>query len=364
MSRPPVLDEAACRRLLTAEESNDILYFYAHGHTARPYGPADARRLFLDVYDGLPEGSVVRREFEAAYRRMREPGSDEQSWIALTYGRLMLNQLYAEVGLLAGTPIVILNTCESAQVTPSLAYSFVHFFLTHGASAVLGTECPMTIHFAHPFGEALLAGDPVEPSLRPFASSAPFDYHFPVQKLVMTWLGHSTFILRTPGGKRVLFDPWLSNPNCPESMKKPPKVDLILVSHGHFDHMDDVVGVARDTGAPVVGIFELCDWLGRKGIQNVSPMNKGGSQEILGLRVTMTDARHSSGYVDDGQMVYMGEPAGFVVRLEDGMTIYYAGDTCLFGDMRLIGELYKPDIAFLPIGDRFTMDPVAGSACL
>ena len=184
-----------------------------------------------------------------------------------------------------------------------------------------------------------------------------------MQKLAITWLGHSTFIIRTPGGKRVLFDPWLGNPHCPDSMKKP-KVDLILVSHGHFDHIDDLVTVARDTNAFVVGIFELCDWVGRKGIQNVSPMNKGGSQDILGLRVAMTDARHSSGYVDEGKMVYMGEPAGFIVRLEDGMTLYYAGDTCLFGDMKLIGELYKPDIAFLPIGDRFTMGPVqAARAC-
>ena len=183
--------------------------------------------------------------------------------------------------------------------------------------------------------------------------------------LSITWLGHATFLIRTPGGKRVLFDPWLgSNPSCPAAMKRPPKVDLILVSHGHFDHMDDLVLCARDSGAPVVAIFELCDWLGRKGIQNTSPMNKGGSQTIAGLRVTMTDARHSSGYVDNGQMVYMGEPAGFVLTLEDGRSIYYSGDTCLFGDMRLIGEMYKPEIAFLPIGDRFTMDPAAAAkAC-
>jgi len=141
-------------------------------------------------------------------------------------------------------------------------------------------------------------------------------------------------------------------------MKKPPKVDLILASHGHFDHIEDLVACARDSGAPVVGVFELCDWLTRKGIANTSPMNKGGSQEIGGVRITMTDARHSSGYFDNGQMVYMGEPAGYVVRLEDRMSIYFAGDTCLFGDMRLIGELYVPTIAFLPIGDRFTMDPV------
>ena len=186
-----------------------------------------------------------------------------------------------------------------------------------------------------------------------------------MQKLAITWLGHSTFLLRTPGGTRVLFDPWFAdNPACPESMKKPPATDLVLVSHGHSDHIGDLVAVARASGAPVVGIVELCDWLSRKGIAHVSPMNKGGSQQIAGLRITMTDARHTSGYVENGHMTYMGEPAGYVVRLEDGMTVYYAGDTCLFGDMRLIGEMYKPDIAFLPIGDRFTMDPAAvAKAC-
>ena len=184
-------------------------------------------------------------------------------------------------------------------------------------------------------------------------------------RLAITWLGHSTFIVRTPAGKRILFDPWLTgNPSCPDGLKKPPKVDLILASHGHFDHIEDLVWCARESNAVVVGIFELCDWLGRKGIQNVAPMNKGGSQDVAGLRVTMTDAQHSSGYFENGQMVYMGEPAGFLVRLEDGRTIYYAGDTSLFGDMRLIGEMYRPDIAFLPIGDRFTMGPAAAAkAC-
>jgi L-ascorbate metabolism protein UlaG (beta-lactamase superfamily) len=186
-----------------------------------------------------------------------------------------------------------------------------------------------------------------------------------MSSLAITWLGHSTFVVRTPGGKRLLFDPWLTgNPSCPDALKKPPKVDVILASHGHFDHIEDLLLCARESNAPVVGIFELCDWLGRKGIQNVSPMNKGGSQDVAGLRVTMTDARHSSGYVDNGQMVYMGEPAGYVVRLEDGRSIYFAGDTCLFGDMKLIGEMYAPEIAFLPIGDRFTMDPrAAAKAC-
>ena len=183
--------------------------------------------------------------------------------------------------------------------------------------------------------------------------------------IAITWLGHSTFLLRTPGGKRVLLDPCLrENPSCPEALKKPPKADVILVSHGHADHMGDLILCARESGATVVAIFELCDWLGRKGVQNVSPMNKGGSQQVAGLTIAMTDARHSSGFMYDGQIIYMGEPAGFVIRLEDGRTIYYAGDTALFADMRLIGERYAPEIAFLPIGDRFTMDPTdAARAC-
>ena len=104
--------------------------------------------------------------------------------------------------------------------------------------------------------------------------------------LSILWFGHSTFLVRTPGGKRLLFDPWLTgNPSCPEALKKPPKVDLILASHGHFDHIEDLIACARESNAPVVGIFELCDWLGRKGIQNTSPMNKSGSQTIADLRV-------------------------------------------------------------------------------
>ncbi len=139
---------------------------------------------------------------------------------------------------------------------------------------------------------------------------------------------------------------------------------MIAVSHGHADHIGDLVPVARDSGAVVVGAVELCDWLASKGLGNLVPMNIGGTVDVAGLQLSMTDARHSSSCVENGRAVYLGHPCGFVVRLEDGLTVYYAGDTALFGDMRLIGELYRPDIAFLPIGDRFTMGPAdAARAC-
>ena len=174
--------------------------------------------------------------------------------------------------------------------------------------------------------------------------------------LAITWLGHSSFRLRTPGGKELLFDPWYTgNPAFP-AHSRPKAADLILISHGHSDHATDLAAVAKDTGATVVGIFEITSWLGTKGIKNTEPMNKGGTISVKGLRITMTDARHSSS-IDDNGTVYLGEAAGFVVKLENGQTIYFAGDTALFGDMKLIGELYQPDIGFLPIGDRFTMGP-------
>lgn len=177
-----------------------------------------------------------------------------------------------------------------------------------------------------------------------------------MQRLAITWLGHSSFRVRTPGGTEVLFDPWYTgNPSFPEGAR-PARADVILVSHGHSDHVTDAAAVARATGATVVGIWELVSWLASKGVQAAEPMNKGGTITIRGLRITMTDAIHSSS-VDEAGLVYLGEPAGFVVGLENGQTLYFAGDTALFGDMKLIGELYKPDIAFLPIGDRFTMGP-------
>jgi L-ascorbate metabolism protein UlaG (beta-lactamase superfamily) len=186
-----------------------------------------------------------------------------------------------------------------------------------------------------------------------------------LEGLSVTWLGHGTFLLRSPGGRRILVDPWLDgNPSCPPEGQDVGAVDLILVTHGHFDHVHDAAAVAIRTGATVVGMFELCQWLEWKGVKTTSGMNKGGTQEQCGIQITMVDAKHSSSYVDDGVITYLGEAAGYVLTFENGLTVYFAGDTALFGDMRLIQELYKPTVAFLPIGDFFTMDPVAAAkAC-
>lgn len=180
------------------------------------------------------------------------------------------------------------------------------------------------------------------------------------------FLGHGTFLFKTPAGKTLLVDPFLSgNPLCPESEKNPESLDTLLITHGHFDHLQDAVALAKKHKPKIGCIFEVGLWLERHGVENVSSMNKGGTRELNGLRVTMTDARHSSGIQEeDGTVVYMGEAAGYVVEFENGFRIYFAGDTCVFGDMKIIGELYQPEVCFLPIGDLYTMDPKqAAYAC-
>lgn len=183
--------------------------------------------------------------------------------------------------------------------------------------------------------------------------------------LSITWLGHATCLFRSPGGTSLLADPWLeSNPSCPPAWHHPPKVDGVLVSHGHSDHIEDAAAVARASGAVVVANFEICNWLGRKGVRNTKPMNKGGTVTVGDVRITMVNALHSSSYDENGVTQYLGEAAGFVLRAPGAPTVYFAGDTGLFGDMRLIAELYAPDIACLPIGDVFTMGPEqAARAC-
>jgi L-ascorbate metabolism protein UlaG (beta-lactamase superfamily) len=179
-----------------------------------------------------------------------------------------------------------------------------------------------------------------------------------MQKLSITWYGHATFLITTPGGKRIVTDPWLEgNPKCPPALKKIAAADLILVSHGHSDHTGDVVPVSRSTNAPLVAVHELARWFERKGLGNLHGMNIGGTVTVAGLTVTMVPAIHSSSVVENDTTVYLGNPAGFVVRMENGESFYFAGDTALFGDMRLIAEMHAPRIAFLPIGDHFTMGP-------
>jgi L-ascorbate metabolism protein UlaG (beta-lactamase superfamily) len=184
-------------------------------------------------------------------------------------------------------------------------------------------------------------------------------------RLSITWLGHATFLITTPGGRRIVTDPWLEdNPMCPTDRRRVDAADLILLSHGHSDHSGDAVAVSRSTGAPVVAVFELALWLERKGLQNVQGMGIGGTIRIADLEVTMVPALHTSSVVEDGAVTYAGVPVGFVVRMENDQAFYFAGDTALFGDMRLIGEMHRPDIAFLPIGDHYTMGPdAAARAC-
>jgi L-ascorbate metabolism protein UlaG (beta-lactamase superfamily) len=183
--------------------------------------------------------------------------------------------------------------------------------------------------------------------------------------LSFTWLGHATFLFSSPGGKRILIDPWLTtNPACPESAKKVRELDLLLLTHGHDDHIADAVSVARVTLARVIAPYELAMWLERKGLKTVTGMNQGGTLDAGGLSITMVPAIHSSSVEEDGRQVYVGSPCGYVIRFEDALTIYFAGDTALFGDMRLIAELYRPAVAFLPIGGTYTMGPEqAAMAC-
>jgi L-ascorbate metabolism protein UlaG (beta-lactamase superfamily) len=180
--------------------------------------------------------------------------------------------------------------------------------------------------------------------------------------LSITWLGHATFIITTPGGKRIVTDPWLEgNPMCPPAHRRIDRADLILLTHGHFDHSGDIVAVSRATNAPILAVFELSLWLEKKGLQHVMGMGIGGTVTVAGLEITMTSAVHTSSIVENDTIVYLGQPTGFVVRLENQQSFYFAGDTALFGDMRLIGELYSPEIAFLPIGDHYTMGPDAAA---
>lgn len=185
-----------------------------------------------------------------------------------------------------------------------------------------------------------------------------------MRRTTITWLGHSAFFVQSPSGKRLLVDPWLDNPQAPKGATEISDIDVILITHGHSDHIGNAVAIAKRTDATVISIYEVYLFLKKKGVSSAMGMNKGGTLSVEGLQFTMTDAKHSSDIDADGTVMPGGEAAGFVIHLENGRRIYHAGDTSVFGDMKLIGQMYKPDVAILPIGGLYTMDPEgAALAC-
>jgi L-ascorbate metabolism protein UlaG (beta-lactamase superfamily) len=178
----------------------------------------------------------------------------------------------------------------------------------------------------------------------------------------LTWLGHATFRIDTSSGKRIYIDPFLTgNPKCPENELTPERVDIIALTHAHGDHLGDTVELAKKHGCTVIAAVEFADWLQIKHeLKNVRDPNKGGTVEVDGITFTLTNAHHSS---SNNQLEYMGEPCGIVVGA-DGRRVYFAGDTCVFGDMALIKRLYAPDVAVLPIGGHYTMGPNEAAVAL
>jgi L-ascorbate metabolism protein UlaG (beta-lactamase superfamily) len=179
----------------------------------------------------------------------------------------------------------------------------------------------------------------------------------------VTFLGHAAFKL-SGQGVTVLIDPWLSNPSLNTPVEQLGKVDLILVTHGHGDHVGDTVAAAKKTGATVVAIHELSVILAGQGVEKVIGMNKGGTLSAAGCKITMTHAVHSSAVEQDGKLIAAGDPGGYVVQFPNGFTAYHAGDTAVFKDLELIRELYHPELAMLPIGSHYVMSPAeAALAC-
>lgn len=179
----------------------------------------------------------------------------------------------------------------------------------------------------------------------------------------ITWLGHATVLYRTAEGRSVLVDAWVDgNPACPPASKKLDQVDSVLITHGHSDHLGEIVAIAKRHHPEIACNFEISLYLAGKGVEKVHAMNKGGSVALPGVKATMVHALHSSTIQDGDRLIPAGEACGFVLEFENGTRVYHAGDTGIFGDMKLIGEIYHPTIAVLPIGDLYTMGPMEASA--
>jgi L-ascorbate metabolism protein UlaG (beta-lactamase superfamily) len=176
----------------------------------------------------------------------------------------------------------------------------------------------------------------------------------------VTWLGHATALVETGGGTTILIDPFIEgNPSYPKGYTLPEKIDLLLLTHGHADHFSGAAPVATKYKPKVLGMFELVAWLQAHGVdgEQINGMNYGGTFRFQDLQISMVEAKHSSSIQDGKDFLYAGNPAGFMIRQENGPTLYHAGDTSLFRDMELLRELYRPEFGMLPIGDNYTMGP-------
>ncbi|MBS1805923.1 MAG: metal-dependent hydrolase [Acidobacteria bacterium] len=174
----------------------------------------------------------------------------------------------------------------------------------------------------------------------------------------ITWLGHATVLVQTAKGTNILIDPFIqNNPKYPKGFELPDKINYVLLTHGHGDHISDAVPVAKKHGSNVVAIYELAAFVGSQGAENVTGFNVGGTVQLDDVAVTMVDAKHSAGAEGKSGTQYAGVAVGFVLTITDGPVLYHAGDTTVFTDMKLIKELYHPELAMLPIGGFYTMGP-------